>query len=938
LIADGIDDALQLEAIKLGVGLLFKEGGAIDVQSIMNNHLMMSESSLFFKQVRITLQKLQEWHTWNEIIILKEGEEPSPPDSILILRFLQLMCEGHYLPNQDIMREQPNNPVSYNLLDDFVSYLNCLSRLPCRTSTVASIRIAATTLEVIQGPCSGNQAHLALSTELIETLNRINRTKKPNDCLEEEEIEMKQISIDIFQGLLEGQGNNSPVFERILSVIHLDIIQMMSKGLFPIETAIKDECSEQEIILQTECVVLLQILCNYKPSLYDELGISRNVEDIVGSGTAMIEVIWRGDIHRRFFHVPKVCDFLSKVSKDNLVSQVDRSNSENKLIDFLSRSHELYLEVKHQQLLTELGISGIFSRRVQDRTAWLSFSLALIINILLLVFYYVPYHGQHIDGKGNLVDTVGLQFHVHLPPKIEETIKILCIIQIIVAFIVIVLWLVVRIPVKYQYLQSLGFNPTETIIYSATDIMTLYYVWYFVFSIMGRFFKYDFLPFLLLDIVVKDSTTLDVLNAVIFPRKQLAMGSVLIYCIVQIYAFFYFMYYRYSFTTAAGSATAATFCETLFGCYKVALGYGLREGGGAGDIFSATIGNRFYLDMSYYFIINITMLNLVGGVIITTFGELREKKLRKDLDTVGLCFICGIEKQTFDRASDEPNGFLTHIKIDHNMWNYLYFIMLLWEQDKDDDDGLELYVRRAIDNNEITWFPLNKAIRLDRAATGDEALLNGLKRGIYKSEQGITDKLDKFQTQINTILEQLNQALKHDHIPDTYNDNNGSKQSRSSLRKARIIKGEDYATVADDYISYNNDLEKKSQLGIEPLYVEYSTENKNIKIEPDDKLVCNVSYGDKLWILRCENTWEESMLPKLKLSKIKEEDEDIKFNFISDDESNMIIFTIIMDNENKVLLTIEVLINDLIIAEQTTQELLYGESDDNYYKLSIYVM
>eukprot|EP00981_Chlorochromonas_danica_P001879 scaffold386_cov174-Ochromonas_danica.AAC.53 len=54
--------------------------------------------------------------------------------------------------------------------------------------------------------------------------------------------------------------------------------------------------TEEQVILQTECAVLLQILCNYRPSLYDELGISRRVEDIVGSGTAMIEVVWRGDI------------------------------------------------------------------------------------------------------------------------------------------------------------------------------------------------------------------------------------------------------------------------------------------------------------------------------------------------------------------------------------------------------------------------------------------------------------------------------------------------------------------------------------------------------------------------------------------------------------------------------------------------------------------
>jgi len=151
LIADGIEEKLQLEAIKLGVALLFKEGGALEVQEIMHTHLTTTDSELFFKQVRLTLQQLQAWHVWNHIIILPAGESPKPPDEILIVRFLQLMCEGHYLPNQDIMREQLHNHVSFNLLDDFVNYLNALSRILCRTSTNAAIRLTATILEVIQG-------------------------------------------------------------------------------------------------------------------------------------------------------------------------------------------------------------------------------------------------------------------------------------------------------------------------------------------------------------------------------------------------------------------------------------------------------------------------------------------------------------------------------------------------------------------------------------------------------------------------------------------------------------------------------------------------------------------------------------------------------------------------------------------------------------------
>jgi hypothetical protein len=221
------------------------------------------------------------------------------------------------------------------------------------------------------------------------------------------------------------------------------------------------------------------------------------------------------------------------------------------------------------------------------------------------------------------------------------------------------------------------------------------------------------------------------------------------------------------------------FCATLFDCYKVALSYGLRVGDGVSDTFYQTVETRWYLDVSYYFIVNVGMLNLVAGVIITTFGQLRENQARIKEDTEEKCFICGIDRQVFDRASVEPEGFKTHTKVDHNMWNYLYFIFLLWEQDKDDDDGLEQYVRRAIEANEISWFPLNKAIRLDQAASAEEALMHDLKKNIGKSEAGIATKLEKFQTNINVVLEQLNQILKQDHIEDRV------EASRQAFRKSR---------------------------------------------------------------------------------------------------------------------------------------------------------
>jgi len=738
LIAFGIDEQLQLEAIKLGVGLLFKEGGAAKVQGIMNNHLVKTNSELFFKQVRQTLQKLQAWHTWNEIIILEDGDEPDPPPEILILRFLQLMCEGHYLPNQDIMREQPTNPLSFNLLDDFVNYFNCLSRLPCRTSTSAGIRLTATILEILQGPCAGNQMHFAMNTELVETLNRVNRAKAINDCEFEEEIELKKNVIDISQGMLEGQGDKSVVYDRVLSVIHLDIISSMSKNTAAMVSTVTttEEASEECLVLQTECVVLLQMLCNFKPSLYDELGISRNIEDIVGSGTACIEVIWRGDIHRRFFHVPAICDYLAKSSKDFVVADIDRSNAENKLIDFLKRSHDMYLEVKHQQLLTKNHLSVIFSRESQNRATFVTFFLSVVINALFLANF-------HLDD--NMVPTVSTLINV-ITTYLNG-------VQTLVALFTLVLWLVVRTPVNYQSFINSGQSSSVAIINTASDPMTMYYISYLIVSLLGLFYAPYFVSLLMLDIIVKDQTTQAVLMAIVTPRKALAMGFLLQFFVVYIYSFYIFWFFHLDIEG---------FCETLWDCLKATLSLGLQNGGGIGDAFDHSTDVRLILDFSFFAIVLIILLNVIMGMIIDTFSSLRAEKNKKDVDTEEVCFICNIGKQVFDRASDEPDGFKTHVKIDHNMWNYLYFIFMLWEQDKDDDDGLEQFVRLAIDDNDISWFPTNKAIRLETSTTPSELLRINLKESIKVSEEEIGGKLDDFRTDINGIFTQLMDSLKFD--------------------------------------------------------------------------------------------------------------------------------------------------------------------------------
>lgn len=134
--------------------MLFKEGGALEIQKTINAHLSHSGSDMFFLTIRHILHNLMSWHKWNGVITLEEGADPELPDEIIIVRCLQLMCEGHYGANQDLFREQPNNFTSVNLLDDFVLYLQCLDPIKCRTSTAAELSVLALVLEVIQGNCN----------------------------------------------------------------------------------------------------------------------------------------------------------------------------------------------------------------------------------------------------------------------------------------------------------------------------------------------------------------------------------------------------------------------------------------------------------------------------------------------------------------------------------------------------------------------------------------------------------------------------------------------------------------------------------------------------------------------------------------------------------------------------------------------------------------
>jgi hypothetical protein len=183
----------------------------------------------------------------------------------------------------------------------------------------------------------------------------------------------------------------------------------------------------------------------------------------------------------------------------------------------------LYREVKHQQYLTEAGVSKIFSPQMQDLATWITFSVAMLINVMFVAYYSYAAH----DPRPSITDSSAL-----------IVVNAFNIFQNVVGLFVIVLNVVVRSPVIYQAQIAADIDPYRAALITASDPKTLYFCAYLVLSLLGLLAADYYLPFLLLDIVAKNATTRDVLNAVVIPRKQLGMTVVLAIFVTYIFAYF----------------------------------------------------------------------------------------------------------------------------------------------------------------------------------------------------------------------------------------------------------------------------------------------------------------------------------------------------------------------------------------------------------------
>ncbi|XP_060713501.1 inositol 1,4,5-trisphosphate receptor type 1 isoform X2 [Tachysurus vachellii] len=337
------------------------------------------------------------------------------------------------------------------------------------------------------------------------------------------------------------------------------------------------------------------------------------------------------------------------------------------------------------------------------------------------------------------------------------------------------------------------------------DVEFLYHLLYLIICILGVFVHVFFYSLLLFDLIYREETLLNVIKSVTRNGRSIVLTAVLALILVYLFSIVGYIIFKDDFilnvdripnkTLDQTSTMTSDFlsggvcqkegggencsaeatvepvsalvvedkertCDSLLMCIVTVLSHGLRSGGGVGDVLrkpskeEPLFAARVIYDLLFFFMVIIIVLNLIFGVIIDTFADLRSEKQKKEEVLKTTCFICGLERDKFD---NKTVTFEEHIKVEHNMWHYLFFIVLIKVKDSTEYTGPESYVAEMIREHNLDWFPRMRAMSLVSSdAEGEQNEIRNLQEKLESTMKLVSN----LSGQLTELKEQMTEQRK----------------------------------------------------------------------------------------------------------------------------------------------------------------------------------
>ncbi|XP_026791590.1 inositol 1,4,5-trisphosphate receptor type 1 isoform X11 [Pangasianodon hypophthalmus] len=533
--------------------------------------------------------------------------------------------------------------------------------------------------------------------------------------------------------------------------------------------------------------------------------------------TAQIEIV-RLDrtMEQIVFPVPNICEFLTQESKLRVYYTTERDEQGSKINDFFLRSEDLFNEMNWQKKLRAQPILYWCSRNMSFWSS-ISFNLAVLMNLLVAFFY--PLEGvrggtlePHLSALLWAAMLVSLAIVIVLPqPHGIRALIASTILRLIFSVgLEPTLFLLGAFNVcnKVIFLMSfVGNRGTFTRGYKAMimDVEFLYHLLYLIICILGVFVHVFFYSLLLFDLIYREETLLNVIKSVTRNGRSIVLTAVLALILVYLFSIVGYIIFKDDFILAvdripnktleqtatmmseflsggvcqkegggencSAEATVESVaavvvedkertCDSLLMCIVTVLSHGLRSGGGVGDVLrkpskeEPLFAARVIYDLLFFFMVIIIVLNLIFGVIIDTFADLRSEKQKKEEVLKTTCFICGLERDKFD---NKTVTFEEHIKVEHNMWHYLFFIVLIKVKDSTEYTGPESYVAEMIREHNLDWFPRMRAMSLVSSdAEGEQNEIRNLQEKLESTMKLVSN----LSSQLTELKEQMTEQRK----------------------------------------------------------------------------------------------------------------------------------------------------------------------------------
>ncbi|XP_071862956.1 inositol 1,4,5-trisphosphate receptor-like isoform X6 [Bombus fervidus] len=515
--------------------------------------------------------------------------------------------------------------------------------------------------------------------------------------------------------------------------------------------------------------------------------------------TAQIEIV-RHDrtLEQIVFPIPEICELITLDTKIKVLNTTERDDQGSKVSDFFERTEDMFNEMKWQKKLRGQPVLFWMSSYMSLWSNIL-FNCAVLINLIVAFFYpfvdSVPKLSSHLSALIWAVMLSSAVIVITLPR--ESGIRTLVASTILRLIFSIgpepTLWLLgfLTVVLKVVHLISIIGNQgtlTKSLEQIVTNVELLYHISYLIFCVLGICMHPFFYSVLLFDVVYREETLLNVIRSVTRNGRSIILTAVLALILVYMFSIIGFMFFKDDFLVtvdeelvssymdaAAGTCNIADnekcettetvsryihdvnkddsqadvinvggelkerACDSLVMCIVTTLNQGLRNGGGIGDILRAPSSTeplfvaRVVYDLLFFFIVIIIVLNLIFGVIIDTFADLRSEKQQKELILKNTCFICGLNRSSFD---NKTVSFEEHVKHEHNMWHYLYFIVLVKVKDPTEFTGPESYVYAMVKDRNLDWFPRLRAKSLAAdEGEGEQVELRSLQSQLESTQQ-----------------------------------------------------------------------------------------------------------------------------------------------------------------------------------------------------------